>query len=126
GVLAAASPALQDAVVAGENRDFIALLAWPHAGGCHKPIGDHLPAADLAPPPPPRGHARACISRRNAAHSGASPHVPPPLILADPPSIDANEITDKGYINQRLALERRNADVERLFASVPDEDVIVV
>ena len=126
GVLAAASPALQDAVVAGENRDFIALLAWPNAGGCHKLIGDNLPAADLARHPRVREHVRACISRWNAANSGASQHVARVLILADPPSIDANEITDKGYINQRLALERRNADVERLFASVPDEDVIVV
>src|SRR5262245_47747199 len=126
GVLAAASPALQDAVVAGENRDFIALLAWPNAGGCHKLIGDNLPAADRARHPRVREHVRACISRWNAANSGASQHVARVLILADPPSIDANEITDKGYINQRLALERRNADVERLFASVPDEDVIVV
>ena len=38
------------------------------------------------------------------------------ILLPDAPSIDANEITDKGYINQRLALERRRADVERLFA----------
>jgi len=48
------------------------------------------------------------------------------LLLPDSPSIDANEITDKGYINQRLALERRRADVERLFASAPDADVLVV
>ena len=48
------------------------------------------------------------------------------LLLPDTPSIDANEITDKGYINQRLALERRKADVERLFAGAPDADVIVV
>ncbi len=48
------------------------------------------------------------------------------LLLPDAPSIDANEITDKGYVNQRLALERRNADVERLFAAAPDADVIVI
>ena len=48
------------------------------------------------------------------------------LLLPDAPSIDANEITDKGYINQRLALERRAADVARLFAAQPDADVIVV
>jgi feruloyl-CoA synthase len=47
------------------------------------------------------------------------------LLLTDAPSIDANEITDKGYINQRLALERRAADVGRLYAATPDEDVIV-
>ena len=48
------------------------------------------------------------------------------LLLPDAPSIDANEITDKGYINQRLALERRKAEVERLFAAEPDPNVIVV
>jgi feruloyl-CoA synthase len=48
------------------------------------------------------------------------------LLLADAPSIDANEITDKGYINQRVALERRAADVARLYAPVPDDDVIVI
>jgi feruloyl-CoA synthase len=48
------------------------------------------------------------------------------LILSEAPSIDANEITDKGYINQRLALERRRADVERLFRSIPDDDVITI
>jgi feruloyl-CoA synthase len=37
------------------------------------------------------------------------------LILTEPPSIDANEITDKGYMNQRAVLERRAALVERLY-----------
>jgi feruloyl-CoA synthase len=48
------------------------------------------------------------------------------VLLDDPPSIDANEITDKGYINQRRALERRAAAVERLYAAAPDDHVIVV
>ena len=26
------------------------------------------------------------------------------ILLAEPPSLDANEITDKGYVNQRGAL----------------------
>ena len=46
------------------------------------------------------------------------------LVLADPPSIDANEITDKGYINQRAVLERRAALVERLYAEPPAAEVI--
>jgi feruloyl-CoA synthase len=48
------------------------------------------------------------------------------LLMAEPPSIDANEITDKGYINQRATLERRAALVERLHADPPPEDVIVI
>ena len=126
GVLAAASPALQDAIVAGANRDFIALLAWPNVGGCQKLIGADVPPAELACHPRLREHVRTCLARWNAANTGASQHIARVLILAEPPSIDANEITDKGYINQRLALERRKADVERLFAAEPDEDVIVV
>jgi feruloyl-CoA synthase len=46
--------------------------------------------------------------------------------MAEPPSIDANEITDKGYVNQRAVLERRRALVERLYAEPPAPDVIVI
>ena len=36
------------------------------------------------------------------------------LLLAEPPSVDGGEITDKGYINQRAVLTRRADAVERL------------
>jgi feruloyl-CoA synthase len=128
GVLAAASPALQDAVVAGENRDFIGLLAWLNVAGCQTLIGDGAPATlgELASHRMVREHVRAALARWNAAHSGASQHIARVLLLTEAPSIDANEITDKGYINQRLALERRKTEVERLFAAEADADVILV
>ena len=44
--------------------------------------------------------------------------------MSEPASIDANEITDKGYINQRAVLERRAALVERLHANPPAPDVV--
>ena len=125
GALAAASPALQDAVVAGENREFIALLAWLNAAGCHKLVGARSSARRACTP---SRRARACARGArhwNADHRGSSERIARVLLLPDAPSIDANEITDKGYINQRLALERRKADVERLFAATPDADVIV-
>ena len=37
------------------------------------------------------------------------------LVMSEPPSIDANEITDKGYMNQRAVLARRAALVEKLY-----------
>jgi feruloyl-CoA synthase len=46
------------------------------------------------------------------------------LVLEEPASIDAGEITDKGYINQRAVLERRAALVERLHADPAAADVI--
>jgi feruloyl-CoA synthase len=126
GVLAAASPALQDAIIAGENRESIGMLAWLNAAGCRKLIGSEAPLWELARLPELREHVRRAIARWNANHSGSSQKIARVLLLPDIPSIDANEITDKGYINQRLALERRKADVERLFAAAPDADVLVV
>ena len=48
------------------------------------------------------------------------------ILMHEPPSIDANEITDKGYINQRAVLERRAELVERLYAEPVHDDVIVI
>jgi feruloyl-CoA synthase len=126
GALAAASPALQDAIIAGENRESIGILAWLNAAGCRKLIGCDAPLPELARHPDLREHVRRAIARWNAEHSGSSQKIARVLLFPDAPSIDANEITDKGYINQRLALERRKGDVERLFASTPDPDVLVV
>jgi feruloyl-CoA synthase len=126
GLLAAASPVLQDAVIVGENREFVGMLAWLNAGGCHNLIGRQLPVADLARHPAVREHVRRALAQWNAGHRGSSERIARATILSDAPSIDANEITDKGYINQRLARERRAADVDRLFAVEPDEQVIVI
>jgi feruloyl-CoA synthase len=126
GALAAASPALQDAVIAGENRECIGLLAWLNAAGCRKLIGAEAALPELACHAAVREHVRAAIARWNAAHPGLSEQIARVLLLPDTPSIDANEITDKGYVNQRLALARRAAEVERLFATAPDGDVIVL
>jgi len=47
---------------------------------------------------------------------GSSTHPTRLLVMTEPPQIDAGEITDKGYINQRAVLERRAALVEKLYA----------
>jgi feruloyl-CoA synthase len=127
GVLAAASPALQDAVVAGENRGFVGLLAWLNPAGCQRLIGAGAPEglAELTHHAAVRAHVKTAIARWNAA-GGTSQRIARVLLLSEPPSIDANEITDKGYINQRRVLERRVADVARLYAESPDEEVIVI
>ena len=47
------------------------------------------------------------------------------LVLAEPPNLDAGEITDKGYINQRAVLTRRAAEVARLHARTPGDVQVV-
>jgi len=128
GALAACSPALQDAVVAGADREYVGLLCWLNLAGCQTLIGDGAPSTlpELAHHRAVREHVRKGLAQWNAAHPGSSERIARAILLPDVPSIDAGEITDKGYINQRLALERRAADVQRLFAAQPDSDVIVV
>jgi feruloyl-CoA synthase len=132
GVLAAASPALQDAVIAGENLPFIAVLAWLNLAGCRQLTGREDARssagglADLAGHPAIRAHVRAAVARWNAAHPGSSERIARVLLLPDLPSIDANEITDKGYVNQRAAIVRRHREIALLFADAPPPEVIAL
>jgi feruloyl-CoA synthase len=48
------------------------------------------------------------------------------IVLDEPPSIDAREITDKGSLNQKAVLQRRVALVEELYAPIPSSRVITV
>jgi feruloyl-CoA synthase len=125
GVLDAASPALQDAVIAGENLPFIAALAWLNLAGCRQLAGwDDATLAELARHPGIREHVRAALGRWNAAHRGSSERIARVLLLPDLPSIDANEITDKGYVNQRAAIACRQREIARLYADQPGPEVI--
>jgi feruloyl-CoA synthase len=46
-------------------------------------------------------------------------------MMTEPPNIDAGEITDKGYLNQRAILARRTALAERIYSEKPGDDVVV-
>jgi feruloyl-CoA synthase len=126
-VLAACAPVLQDLVVCGHGRDRIGVLAWPDPGACRDLVG--RTAADdpfsLSCARQVLDLVRRGIATHNRNHPGASTRIARVHLMAEPASIDANEITDKGYVNQRAALERRADLVERLFADPPAPDVIV-
>jgi feruloyl-CoA synthase len=127
--LAAVSPLIEDAVVTGHDRDEIGLLAVANVGACRG-----LCAGLAADCPPTQVFADAAvraaivrgIARHNAAGGGSSTEIARVILMHEPPSIDANEITDKGYVNQRAVLQRRAARVERLYAEPAHADVILI
>lgn len=126
--IAAATPVVHDALVAGQDRPFIGLLAWPNLHACRQLVGNpDLSFADAVRHPEVIACFRRGLETHNRECEGASSRIiARAMLMAEPPSIDGNELTDKGYINQRAGLERRASLVERLYADEPDEDVIVL
>ncbi len=126
--IAAASPVVHDALVTGQDRPYVGLLAWPNLHACRQVIGN--PDAgfeDVVKHPAVIDCVSKGLEAHNAAASGASSlRIGRVLLLVEPPSIDGNELTDKGYINQRAGLDRRAALVDRLYADPPADDVIVL
>jgi feruloyl-CoA synthase len=125
--IAAASPVIQDALVAGQDRAYVGLLAWPNLGACRALCGKPEAGLDeLIRDPAVIERVRSGLAAFNAAATGSSTRVARVMLMTEPPSIDGNELTDKGYINQRAGLDRRAALVEQLYAEPPGEGVIVI
>jgi feruloyl-CoA synthase len=97
-LIEALSPLVSDLLICGESRDRLAILVWPKASV------DAALEAELT------SRLRQFNSGR-----GASERLTSFAILREPPSVDAHEVSDKGTINQRVALARRAADVDRLY-----------
>jgi feruloyl-CoA synthase len=123
--LLSAIPVLADAVLAGENRDFVCALAWLNAVEAGALLGAQ-PETDgeLIIHDGLRAHlAHALAGLGDAA--GSSARIRRLVVLARPASLDDGEITDKGYINQRKVLTRRAALVDLLYADPVAAGVIV-
>jgi feruloyl-CoA synthase len=126
--IAAATPVVQDALVAGQDRPFVGLLAWPNLHACRQIVGDpDASYEDVVKHPDVLACLKSGLQAHNKSTEGASSmRVARAMLMTEPPSIDGNELTDKGYINQRAGLERRAALVERLYADHPAADVIIL
>ena len=110
-LIAAGNPLIQDAVITGHDRDEIGALVFLNPGA----VKDMLPEAILT--------KLSQALKELLKDGGSSRHPTRLLVMAEPPQIDGNEITDKGYINQRAVLERRAQLVERLYSNA--QDVVV-
>ncbi len=107
----ALQPYVRDLVIAAPDRPYLGALVWLDETAC-------------------TGAAwKAALSRQLAAFNGrpggSSNHVLRLLPLDEPPSVADGEVTDKRSLNTRRVLERRAADVARLYAEPLDRDAIV-
>ncbi|MCK2087816.1 feruloyl-CoA synthase [Thauera aromatica] len=125
----AMKPIAQDIVVTGHDRDEIGFLIFPNIPECRRLCPGLAPDAslvDVLMNPEIRSRVRHGMAMMKGKGGGTSTYPTRALLMAEPPSVEAGEITDKGYINQRIALGRRADLVEFLHADMPDKTVITV
>jgi feruloyl-CoA synthase len=126
--IAALSPLAQDIVVTGHDGEWCGFLVFPNLAACRSfaDLPGDAPAAAVIAHPAIRERIRRGLEALREAGEGSSTHAARALLLVEPPSIDAGEITDKGYINQRAVRERRKVEVALLHAREPAEPVITL
>ncbi|MGY3475130.1 AMP-binding protein [Bradyrhizobium ottawaense] len=122
-ILAATRGVLLDMVVAGENREACALLCWLNPTEAARI--SKTPGADLTSDPAVVGFLLDRFRDYNET-VGSSERICSFVLLKDPPSMAAGEITDKAYVNQRAVLKVRSEQVERLYTHEAGADVIRV
>ncbi|HEX4962533.1 MAG TPA: feruloyl-CoA synthase [Thermoanaerobaculia bacterium] len=127
-VITAGAPVVQDVVVTGHDREDIGLLVFANPAECRAlcpGAAEDTPLADLIRRPEVRERLAAGLAAHNAEHRASSRRIARALLLAEPPSLQDGEITDKGYVNQRAVLARRAALVDLLYAGGSSSGVIV-
>jgi feruloyl-CoA synthase len=104
----ALQPFVSDAVICAPDHPWLGALVW-------------LTVPDDA-------KLRAALTQKlatfNASRQGSADTIRRLLILKDPPSAEAGEITDKRSINQRLVMQRRAGEVELLYADSSNPQIL--
>jgi len=121
------APYVTDLVVAGHDKDDATALIVPNYPECRAldPELARLAAyGEIVSSPRVREKFSRLLASFNQKAGGSSERFKRILLLEDPPSLDSGELTDKGSINQRAALERRAAEVEELYAEHPSARLI--
>jgi feruloyl-CoA synthase len=111
-LMSAFAPYAQDIVLTGHGRDEMCAMLFAS------------PACAQMPPETLAAKLREALAVLRAEGGGSSQCPARLLVLTEPPSADAGEITDKGYVNQGAVLSRRAGDVELLYAQPPHPRVI--
>ncbi len=118
---------LSDAVIAGEHRDFLCALAWLNVAEARAVLGeDIIIVADgdlIVHELLHRTLAEALADHNGTA--GTASRVERLAVMTRPADLDAGEITDKGYVNQRQMLKNHAHIVELLYTEPLHAGVIV-
>ncbi len=122
------APYVRDVVLAGADRDDIGALVFPDIEACRRLAGlsADADAARIVEHPKVRAKFAALMQSLAAMSPGSSTRVARAVAMAEPPSMDKSEATDKGSINQRAVLKNRADLVDELYATPLSARVIAL
>lgn len=127
-IVGACAPLIQDAVLTGHDREEVGLLVFPNVAALREIVPgapDDAPLEELISWPLVHQAFMAGLKAHNEQNSAGSRRIARALLMTQPPSIDANEITDKGYLNQRAVLDARADLVDRLYEG-DGADIVII
>jgi feruloyl-CoA synthase len=124
-ILAQGEGFVQDVVIGAPDRDYVTALIFPNLTLCRALSGlAGGSSADVLTHPAVRARFADIIAGLAAQNTGSSTFVARALVLDEPPSVAAREITDKGSLNQKAVLKHRQALVDELYESTPSPRII--
>ena len=114
-VIGAGAPYIQDVVVTGLNRKEVGAMIFPTAAvrGLSG-LSANASMADVLVSAPVVAHFQGVLNHLAETATGSASRIARAVLLAEPPSIDKGEVTDKGSINQRAVLKHRDALVQAM------------
>ena len=125
-LMAALAPFAREVAIAGHNESLVGILLFLDLDACRSACGlaaetsenEVLTSAQV------RSRIMGAIGAHNAAQPASNNAVRRAILIGEAPSAAAGEISEKGHLNQKVALARREALVQRLFHEEALADVI--
>ncbi|HEX7380688.1 MAG TPA: feruloyl-CoA synthase [Nevskiaceae bacterium] len=118
-LLSVSNGLINDAIICGENHTSVTAMVWLTAQHAQRVDAQGVPEPAL------RRELIDVLNRLAEAAAGSSQHIERLLVLTEPPQLDGGELTDKGYINQRVTRRRRAAQVALLQQEPPPPQVVL-
>ncbi|MFZ0737484.1 MAG: feruloyl-CoA synthase [Candidatus Acidiferrales bacterium] len=123
------APLVRDAVITGHDRDTVGMMVFADLDACSSicpSLQPNSPATEILRHERVRAHFQTLLESFATTATGSSNRITRMIVLEEPPSLDAGEMTDKGSLNQRAVLARRSALVEELHAEVRSPRILTI
>jgi feruloyl-CoA synthase len=122
------APYVRDVVFAGADCDDLTALVFPDIEACRKLAGlsAESSADAIVEAPQVRAKFAELLATLAAVSQGSSTRVMRAILMAELPSLDKGEMTDKGSINQRAVLTSRADLAAQLYAEPLPPSVITI